>query len=227
MFIILVSYRARGLHQFRREQLRNTIINYKTYFELNKIKYKIVITEQNNDNKFNRGFLLNVAFLESEKIFRFSKKYMHMNCDYTFNLSRSFPDELVNFEKGFMVFYSINNNGLPILGSGCAFDVSSYEIINGFPNDIWGWGGDDWAIYHRIQQNNICLIKPEQLYNSGFIIDENNDDITDTSLNSHNICFAQRNDFKYNGLNSINYILEGHGEFHDGGTIFHYLVNNC
>ena len=75
MFIILISYRARGNQEFRRTQLMTAINNFKTYFELNKIEYKIVISEQNNDNKFNRGFLLNAAFLEAEKEFTKPKKY--------------------------------------------------------------------------------------------------------------------------------------------------------
>jgi hypothetical protein len=67
MFIILISYRARVNQEFRRRQLMTAISNFKEYFEHNKIEYKIVISEQNNDNKFNRGFLLNAAFLEAEK----------------------------------------------------------------------------------------------------------------------------------------------------------------
>ena len=224
MFIILVSYRARGLHQFRREQLRNTIHNFKTYFEMNKLEYKIVIIEQNNDNKFNRGFLLNVAFLESEKLFTFPKKYIHMNTDYTFNLSRTFPQELIDFEKGVVELYKIID-GHPLLGSGCMFDADTYKIINGFPNDINGWGGDDWAIYYRIMKNNINITRYPHIYNSGFIIDECNGDITDTSDNSRNIKLAHRNDFHYNGINSITYNLEGTGEFHDGDIIFHYLTS--
>jgi hypothetical protein len=226
MFVILLSYRARGVQQFRREQLIKAIENYKSYFEKNNIDFKIVISEQNDDKWFNRGLLLNTAFIESEKNFSFSKKYIHMNVDYYFNLSRQFPDELLNFEKGFLEMYKISCPYL-LLGSACLFDSESYKQINGFPNDLEGWGGDDWAIYNRIVRNNINIFKPDGLFNSGFIIDEIYNFYNDESMNFKNMELAKRDDCSYNGLNSINYkVNEVFGEFHDGNTIFHYLIDN-
>jgi hypothetical protein len=223
MFIILVSYRARGVQSFRRNEVIKAITNFKIYFEDNKIEYKIVISEQNNDNKFNRGMLLNAAFLEAEKKFTFSKKYMHMNADYTFDLSRKFPQELLDFKEGFIDLYRLN---WPILGSACAFDAESYKIINGFPNDLEGWGGDDWAIYNRIVHNKINLIMPPGLFNSGFIIEEDCNIYTDKSNNGKNMDLAKREDFKVNGLNSLKYKLDGYGEFNNETTVFHYLIND-
>ena len=95
MLIILISYRARGIQHIRREQLTITLNNFKSYFEINNMKYKVIISEQNNDNKFNRGFLLNAAFLEAEKNFNFSKQYFHMNVDCAFNLSRKYQQKLL------------------------------------------------------------------------------------------------------------------------------------
>ena len=79
MFIFLIAYRARGTQTFRRQQVILLIENIHTYFSIHNIPYKIMICEQNDDKKFNRGKLLNIAFLESEKLFDFPKKYFHMN----------------------------------------------------------------------------------------------------------------------------------------------------
>ena len=223
MFIIIVAYRARGIQQFRRKQIIDSIHNFKTYFEQNNIEYKIVVTEQNNDNKFNRGLLLNAGFLECEKKYTFPKKYMHMNADYTFDLSRKFPEEMLTFEKGFLDLF---RPVLGVLGAACLFDTESYNIINGFPNDLEGWGGDDWAIYNRIIQNNINHIMPDGLHNSKFIIEERDTFNKDSSNNDKNMGLAKRKDFEFNGLNSIKYTLDGYGEFHDGDTICHYLIND-
>ena len=223
IFIILVSYRARGIQEFRKNQLIKLIDNIKIYFNKNEIEYKIFISEQNNDNKFNRGLLLNIAFLESEKIFNNSKKYFHMNTDYTIDLSRKFPKELLEFKKGFIDLY---RSPYPVLGAACVFDSESYKIINGFPNDLEGWGGDDWAIYNRIIEHKINLMTPENLFNSNFIIEENFVFNNDSTNNYLNIELSKRNDSKENGLNSIKYKYEGNGDFHDGNTIYHYLINN-
>jgi hypothetical protein len=222
-FIILVSYRARETHAFRRNQVIRMMENIKFYFNKNKVAYKIVISEQNNNRRFNRGLLLNVAFLESEKIFPDKKIYFHMNADYTIDISREFPAELleINGDSGFLELYRPPH---PVLGSACLFDAESYKKINGFPNDLEGWGGDDWAIMHRIRANKIPVF--DTLCNSGFIIDEPNPNgVTDCSQNDKNMELAIRNDWEINGLNSIHYHLDGYGEFHDGEIMYHFLVN--
>lgn len=222
MFVILISYRARGIQLFRRQQLITAINNFKTYFEQNQIEYKIVISEQNNDNKFNRGFLLNAAFLEAEKQITIPKKYFHMNTDYTFDLSRPFPQELLDFEEGIIDLY---RPPYPVLGAACVFDPESYKKFNGFPNDLDGWGGDDWAIYNRIVQNKIPIMTPRGLFNSNFIIEEQmcfNSEYY--SNNDHNMSLANRCDFNVNGLTSIKYKVDGFGEFNNDVDIFHYLI---
>ena len=224
MFIILISYRARGNQEFRRTQLMTAINNFKTYFELNKIEYKIVISEQNNDNKFNRGFLLNAAFLEAEKEFTTPKKYFHMNTDYTFDISRPFPQELLDLTEGII---DLHRPPYPVLGAACVFDAESYKRFNGFPNDLEGWGGDDWAIYNRIVHNKINIMTPDGLFNSNFIIEEQFNFNSDYySNNDKNMNLANRCDSETNGLTTIQYKVDGYGEFHDGNVIFHHLINN-
>ena len=224
MFIFLIAYRARGNQQFRRSQITLLIENIKTYFDKHNIEYKIMICEQNDNEWFNRGKLLNVAFLESEKLFNFPKKYFHMNTDYLIDLNRSFPLEILNLKNGVI---DLHKPQYDVLGAACVFDPESYNIINGFPNDLLGWGGDDWAIYNRLIKQNVTIFYPENLTNSGFII-ENNDDktITDTSNNSTNMDLALRDDINTNGLSSCIYkISSNNGEFHNGNYIYHYLVD--
>ena len=193
MFIFLVAYRARANQTFRRDQLCSLIENINVYLNKYNIEYNIMICEQNDDELFNRGKILNIAFLESEKIVHFPKKYFHMNTDYLFDLNRTFPLEILNFENGFLDLHKVS---LPVLGGACVFDSESYKIINGFPNDLIGWGGDDWAIYNRLMEKNVSVYGGN-LTNSGFII-ENNDDKninTDTSNNHKNVELSKRNFF--------------------------------
>jgi hypothetical protein len=149
-----------------------------------------------------------------------------MNVDYLFNLSKKYPEDLLHFNNGFIDLYKPHNH--QTLGGACIFDADSYKLINGFPNDLEGWGGDDWAIYNRILKNNVTLLKPDGIFNSGLIIEDNSGEYCkDFTDNCHNMQLANnRDDSKYNGLNSIKYKLEGFGEFHDGDIIFHYLINN-
>ena len=223
MFIFLIAYRARGIQQFRRDQLCLLIENINSYFSKNNIEYKILICEQNDYEKFNRGKLLNIAFLESEKLFNIPKKYFHMNTDYLFDLNRNFPVEILNLTTGVIDLYKLPFN---VLGAACVFDPESYNIINGFPNDILGWGGDDWAIYNRLIKKNVSIFYPENLSNSGFIIEDNDDKkVTDFSTNEKNVQLSKRDDINTNGLSSCIYKINKTGEFHNENNIYHYLVD--
>jgi hypothetical protein len=146
-----------------------------------------------------------------------------MNTDYLFDLNRDFPLEILNLTTGVIDLY---RPPFDVLGAACVFDPESYIIINGFPNDLLGWGGDDWAIYNRLKTKNIDIFYPENLTNSGFII-ENNDDktVTDQSNNGKNMELARRHDISTNGLSSCIYKINSNGEFHNDNDIYHYLVD--
>jgi hypothetical protein len=223
MFVILVSYRARGIQVFRRSQVIALMSNIDIYFNKYNIEYKIIICEQDDNNLFNRGMLLNIAFLESEKIYKNHNNiiYMHMNTDYLFDLNRVFPDEFINFNSGFI---DIHRPPYPVLGAACIFDAKSYLEINGFPNDLCGWGGDDWAIYNRIIKKQIPLLTPHGLFNSGFIIEINERFNNDTSQNNKNVELAHRNDLELNGLNNCCYRINSYGEFNNK-NVFHLIVS--
>ena len=143
MIAVLVPYRARGVQTFRRAQLAQMIENCTLYFEKNEVSFKIFIVEQNDDRNFNRGLLLNVAFVralrskergdDEEDATRY--RYMHMNVDYNFDLARAFPRELFA-RRGFVELYRPFE--YPVLGSACSFDEEAYRRVNGFPNDLWG-----------------------------------------------------------------------------------------
>lgn len=222
MYVILVSYRARGNQAFRQKEVVDLIQNAKAYFAKTGHEYKIVICEQNDDRKFNRGALLNIAFLISERLFPQEKKYIHMNADYRFNMDWKFPSEIVEFKTGFLELFAFP---YPILGSACVFDPASFKAVNGFPNDLWGWGGDDWAIYYRIMQKGIPIFKPANLHNSGFIQEINGQIKNDESNNAPNIRLAHRSDLETNGMNNCRFNVDRLGEFHDGSTVFHYAVS--
>lgn len=221
MFVFLVPYRARGTQKFRRNEIVRMLQNVRQYFDMNSVQARFIVVEQNNDEKFNRGLLLNIAFIEAEKLFPDAKAFLHFNVDYTLNLDRPFPKELHEFTTGFI---DLHRPPFPVLGAACVFDGQSYRTIGGFPNDLYGWGGDDWAIYNRIIRKNIHICTPEGLFNSDFIIEFNETFANDISNNDLNMTLAKRDDIESNGLSTCKYSIDGQGEFSDDKT-FHVLVS--
>jgi hypothetical protein len=223
MFVVLVPYRARGLQTFRRSEIISMINSVGVYFAHHSVEVRFVIAEQNDDGKFNRGLLLNAAFLEAERLYPDAKTFIHMNTDYTIDHARPFPQELRDFTSGFL---DLHRPAHPVLGAACVFDPESYRTIGGFPNDLLGWGGDDWAIYNRILRKGVPIHTPETLFNSGFIVEARDWSGFDASNNDFNVELAKRNDAETNGVTTCAYRVSGVGEFHNNTTILHYLIDS-
>jgi hypothetical protein len=198
------------------------IESIKTYFGKHGVPFTILIAEQNDDERFNRGKLLNVAFLESELNLTGPRKYVHFNVDYEFNQEFPFPGELIAFTTGII---DLHRPDYPVLGAACVFDPNSYKQMGGFPNDLHGWGGDDWAIYNRAMSAGVEIHTPAGLFNSGFVIEHKVTFDVDFSANDRNRLLANRNDSLTNGVSTCTYTVSGKGEFHDGDLVLHYLVD--
>ena len=222
MFVFLISYRARGIQTFRRGQIIRMIESIKTYFGKHGVPFAIFIAEQDDDKRFNRGKLLNAAFLESECGFLGPRKYVHFNVDYEFNQDFPFPKQLLAFTSGII---DLHRPPYPVLGAACVFDGESYKKMGGFPNDLHGWGGDDWAIYNRAMSAGVDVQTPIGLFNSGFVIEHSVRFDNDSSMNNTNMELAKRNDSATNGLSTCVYKVTNKGEFHDGKNVIHYLFD--
>jgi hypothetical protein len=149
---IIIPYRKRFKHII--EFIKN-IINE---------NFDIYIVEQNDNKKFNKGVLYNFGFLIAS-----SKK----NYDfYIFNDVDSLPDK--NLIKQ---YYYDKKNGdniihyaspyldykyqYPDFFGGCiGISKDLYIKINGFPNNFYGWGGEDDSFYNRIALLNKEVYRP-------------------------------------------------------------------
>jgi len=164
---------------------------------------KILIIEQSNDNKkFNRGKLLNIGIELSKNI----DYYILHDVDL-------FPDkELLEY------YYTYPNKPLHIARVwtskytgftyfGGITSVSKKMLIqsNGFPNNFYGWGGEDDALYNRIAKNNNIIYVPnkgkvdeyEHIHQGNLSKKEN--------INKKKLILDDLNNYKYNGLNNLKY----------------------
>ena len=119
----------------------------------------IYIIEQEEGKKFNRGALLNVGFKIASEIKNY-KQYIFHDVDL---LS---PEELKKIYS-YHSIYPIHIASLwtekydfsTFLGGIISFSKESFEKINGFPNCFFGWGGEDDAMYNRLTESNIPVLK--------------------------------------------------------------------
>lgn len=140
---VVVPYRD------REEHLEKFIPHMEKTLSDEGISFKILIVEQADALPFNRAKLLNVGFKESVDCDYFAFHDVDMlplDSDY------SFPEGPTHLASEVEQF----NWGLPYdgyFGGVTLFDRKSFETINGYSNEYWGWGAEDDDVLHR------CIIK--------------------------------------------------------------------
>ena len=166
---VIVPYRDLHVEQKRKLHLDHFIPEMTNFLLQSNKSFKIYIVEQSNDNrKFNRGKLLNIGYELAKRdgceIFTFhdvdlipSKELLKY---YTTKPMKENPVHIARVWDR----YSGNKS---YFGGIVTFSTEQYENINGYPNNFWGWGGEDDELYKRTKKLNYQIISPTE----GSIID--------------------------------------------------------
>jgi hypothetical protein len=148
---IIVPYRNRD------EQLlifKKSILNY---LKNKNIDFELIIVEQDNTTTFNRGKLLNIGFLYAKKL----------KCDYVVfhdvdmlpvEVDYSYSDIPLQLANNFVSTKEFTRLVFDeYFGGVTMFPVSTFEAINGYSNEYWGWGYEDNDLLFRCRQYNVDL----------------------------------------------------------------------
>jgi hypothetical protein len=139
MNVIIVPYRNRESH------LNIFLENGLKYFKKHLEPFKIVVVEQSSTKLFNRGKLLNIGVVE----------YFDEKNNYFLHDVDSIPTEFcitTNYIKHLdanTVIGLYNYGSIDTMGGVIKISGKDFKEINGFPNDIFGWGGEDKALKNR------------------------------------------------------------------------------
>ena len=163
--ILIVPFRE-NKYQNRREQLDKFIQHYSA------IGISVLIVTQSDDGYgFNRGALLNIGYDFLLRVGIIGKKinYVIMH-DVDLLFPKEFVEKYYGFKKDIIHFGKNVKNYYDypdFLGGAIQFSTSCFERINGFPNNIFGWGGEDDALKVRIsaadtEENKIVVYRPNE-----------------------------------------------------------------
>jgi hypothetical protein len=206
---IIIPFRDLEEEKKRTHQL-NTLVEYFTKY-LKNDDYKIFVVEQNDDaRKFNRGQLLNIGFEEAEK-----EGYSN----FIFHDADLLPsDELKEY-------YEFVPENKPIhiaavwdryggndkyFGGIVAFNKQMFNRINGYPNNFWGWGGEDDELFNRTRKfYNIMKVRKGSIRD----LEELNLEQKLDYLRENDLKFMQKKEalaehektWKNNGLNTLKF----------------------
>jgi len=113
----------------------------------------IIVVEQQDDYKFNRGALLNAGFVRAEQLGASRVIFHDVDLVPDDNLVNMYVDWWPNAVVHFGARFSRYNNSNSYFGGVVGFDIRYFP---GFSNKFYGWGGEDDSLYRRTDSRLIC-----------------------------------------------------------------------
>jgi hypothetical protein len=155
---IIVCYRDSG--DGLRKKQKDLFIKIMNRILPELFNFHLYIIEQSIEGAFNIGKLKNIGF----KIACKNDKYDH----FIFSDVDMIPDYdlLSYYQKKFDIpvtlaatgtRYSTKNktSGKPFIGGALSITKKIFEKINGYPNNMRGWGGEDDSLFIRLVENKL------------------------------------------------------------------------
>lgn len=176
--LVIVPFRDDKEHN-RQKQLNKFIPHMEKFFlgieEIEEVDI-FVITQSDDDRKFNRGKLINCCLddiFKESKINQYDSYIIHdVDLLPTPEMAPYYIDipknKVVHIASGGWDRYESNT----FLGGITAFSKNHLIKIDGFPNIFWGWGGEDDEVYRRLKYKKIGIKKLPYI-EGGFIDQEN------------------------------------------------------
>lgn len=184
---------------------------------LKDIEYEIIVVEQDDGKLFNRGYLLNIGFLEAKRLhcnyvifhdidmlpikvdYSYSDKPLHLVTDY----AKTHGYKKENFDTYF--------------GGVTLFPIEHFEQINGYSNKYWGWGFEDDDLLHRCLINNVPLDvkETEQMGTNGAALKFNGNNAI---VKGKNVISTKKNFSIYINFEPI--MVLNHEEYDDKYNVF-------
>lgn len=144
----------------RREQLAAFLHYMHKFLQRQFLEYRIFVVEQEDNMHFNRGMLLNVGFVEAHKFGSY--------CCMIFSDVDLLPEDPRNM-------YACSNNPrhlsasvntfryvLPyksLIGGVMSMIGQQFQLVNGFSNRFFGWGGEDDDFMNRLRLKGLKLTR--------------------------------------------------------------------
>jgi hypothetical protein len=151
---IIIPYRDNA-EQERSLHLKEFVRAMKRHSDWN-----VLVIEQSDDGrKFNRGALLNIGARYAHKA---GATYVIFHDVDLIPLApivpyyTAFPEHPIHIGKAWRDKYDYAR----FMGGTLSISIEDLNASNGFPNQFWGWGGEDDAIRERLFKHEIPVYQP-------------------------------------------------------------------
>lgn len=201
--VIIVPFReSNPITKERTNQLIAFAKHYHNYIP----NLEILVIEQSDDKrKFNHGALTNIGFELAKSspanVFIFHDVDLLSPRELS-NVYCAYPKQPTHIANLWTEKYRFSE----FFGGIVSFNKKDFLRLNGFPNDFWGWGGEDDAMYNRVASNNLPIIKIKGDVSIKGLEHESQGDsnTTKNTFKTQNILKDLKN-WRRNGLNNLKY----------------------
>uniref|UniRef100_A0A8D0GRR2 Beta-1,4-galactosyltransferase n=1 Tax=Sphenodon punctatus TaxID=8508 RepID=A0A8D0GRR2_SPHPU len=190
----------------REEHLKYWLYYLHPILQRQQLDYGVYVINQDGEETFNRAKLLNIGFEEALKeydydCFVFSDVDLIPMDDRNTYKCYSQPRHLsVSMDKfGFRLPYN------QYFGGVSALSKEQFQKINGFPNNYWGWGGEDDDIYNRLVFKGMGISRPDAFIGKCRMIRHSRDQKNEPNPQRFSRIAHTRETMNSDGLNSLTY----------------------
>lgn len=197
---IIIPFRKRDEH------LKYWLYYLHPILQRQQLDYGVYIINQNGDDTFNRAKLLNVGYAEALKEYDY-------NC-FVFSDVDLIPMDDRNTYKCFSqprhLSVSMDKFGFKLpynqyFGGVSSMSKEQFLKINGFPNNYWGWGGEDDDIFNRLSSKGMSISRPSGAIGKCRMIRHERDKQNDPNPQRFDRIAHTRETMHKDGINSLSY----------------------
>ncbi|EFA08717.1 beta-1,4-galactosyltransferase 4 isoform X2 [Tribolium castaneum] len=197
---LIIPFRCRGEH------LLLFLQHMHPFLKRQQLDYTIYIVEQDGDGPFNRAMLMNIGFKEALKMRNYDCFIFH-DIDLLPEDDRNLYTCPPGQPRHMSVAVDIFKYRLPypaIFGGVSAINREHFELLNGFSNSFWGWGGEDDDMSNRIRYHNLYISRYPLTIARYTMLTHKKDK---PSPNRYDMLKQGPKRFDKDGLNSLDYKL--------------------
>ena len=201
-FALIVPYRNREYN------LVHLVLNLQWFLDPG--SFDIVVVEQADSLPFNRGYTLNIGFHIARRNHAYSHYVFHdvdlipQQADYSFPHC---PTHLSAATGQFLYDVPYEN----AFGGVVLFNQDDFEAVNGFSNNYWGWGREDYDLRCRCLKVGLKIERrPGRFISLPHYVEPGLDATWTKNMGRFDI--LRQRDFREDGLSSLDYDVVKSGE---------------
>ncbi|XP_024114286.1 beta-1,4-galactosyltransferase 3 [Oryzias melastigma] len=193
-------------HRNREHHLKYLLYYLHPFLQRQQLNYGIYIIHQAGNYTFNRAKLMNIGFREAMREEDWDCLFFH-DVDLipeddrnTYICDANPKHAAIAMDKfGYKLPYNMYFGGVS------ALSPLQYLKMNGFPNNYWGWGGEDDDIGVRVSLAGMHISRPPLKHGRYKMIKHKLDQGNDVNPKRFNMLAKTRQTWKLDGMNSLEY----------------------